>query len=125
MRAYLGRLGATSAHVGRVIGRLLDRGYLNDERYALQWASDRLARRPMGRARLEAELIGQGVGRGATARALEHAYGGRSERELALVLLRRTGGARDPTKRPRDASLLRRYGFTEESIEAVLGSGAS
>jgi SOS response regulatory protein OraA/RecX len=78
----------------------------------------------MGRERLEAELIGQGLDRGTTERALEHAYGGRSERELALALLRQRRGARNPASRSREATLLRRYGFTEESIEAVLGNGA-
>jgi len=52
-------------------------------------------------------------------------YGGRSERELAVALLRQTRGARNPANRLREATLLRRYGFAEESIEAVLGSGAS
>lgn len=125
MRAYLVRLGASSTHVRRVIEQLLERGYLNDERYALQWASDRLARRPMGRARLEAELIGQGLDRDTTAHALEHVYGGRSEHELALALLRQRPEARNPANRLREASLLRRYGFPEELIEAVLGSGTS
>jgi len=124
MRAYLVRLGASSTHVRSVIKRLVEQGYLNDERYALRWASERLARCPMGRERLEAELIGQGLDRDTTERALEHAYGGRSERELALALLRQRRGVRNPVGRSREATLLRRYGFTEESIEAVLGNGA-
>ena len=125
MRAYLVRLGASSTHVRSVIKRCLEQGYLNDERYALRWANERLARRPMGRERLEAELIGQGLDRDTTERALEQVYGGRNERELALALLRQRSEARNPANRLREATLLRRYGFTEESIEAVLGSGAS
>jgi regulatory protein len=125
MKAYLVRLGASSTSVRSMIKRLVERGYLNDERYALQWATERLARRPMGRERLEAELMGQGLDRDTTARALEQVYGGRSERELALTLLRQRREARNPANRLREATLLRRYGFAEESIEAVLGSGAS
>lgn len=125
MRGYLVRLGASSTHVRRVIERFLEQGYLNDERYALRWASDRLARRPMGRARLEAELAGQGLDRDTTALALERVYGGRSEREVALALLRQRREARSQANRLRQASLLSRYGFSEETIEAVLGSGAS
>ena len=69
--------------------------------------------------------MGQGLDRETTARALEQVYGGRSEPELALALLRQRRKARNPANRLRDATLLRRYGFAEESIEAVLGSGAS
>ena len=125
MRAYLIRLGVSSARAGRVIKRLVEQGYLDDERYGLRWASARLARRPMGRERLEAEMIGQGLERDTIARALEQVYGGRSEPELALALLRQRRKARNPANRLREATLLRRYGFAEESIEAVLGSGAS
>ncbi|MGH7205587.1 MAG: regulatory protein RecX [Nitrospiraceae bacterium] len=125
MRAYLTRLGVSSAHVGSVIKRLVEQGYLDDERYALRWASARLARHPMGRERLEAELIGQGLDRDKTERALEQAYGGRSERDLALALLRRKYDVRNPVSRSGGSSLLRRYGFTEETIEAVLRNGES
>ena len=117
MRAYLTRLGASSAYVGSVIKRLVEQGYLNDERYALRWASARLARHPMGRERLEAEMMGQGLDRQITERTLEQVYRERNERELALALLSRKRDLRNP------ASLLRRYGFTEETIQAVLGNG--
>ena len=119
MRAYLTRLGASSAHVGSVIKRLVEQGYLNDERYALRWASARLARHPMGRERLEAEITVQGLESDTVERTLEEVYRERNERELALVLLRRKRDLRNP------ASLLRRYGFTEETIQAVLGNGES
>ena len=125
MRAYLTRLGVSSARVGSTIKRLVEQGYLNDERYGLRWASARLARRPMGRERLETEMLAQGLERDTVERTLKLVYGERSERELALALLRQRRGARNPANRLREATLLRRYGFAEESIEAVLGSGAS
>lgn len=126
MRAYLVRLGASSTHVRSVIKRLVEQGYLNDERYALRWASARLARRPMGRERLEAELIGQGLDRDTTERALEQVYGGRSERDLARALLNQSSDLRTLRGRSRGANLLRRHGFDEETIEEALqGSGSS
>jgi len=69
--------------------------------------------------------MGQGLARETTERAVERVYGGRSEPELAAALLRQRRGARNPANRLREATMLRRYGFAEESIEAVLGSGAS
>jgi regulatory protein len=125
MRAYLIRLGVSSARAGRVIKRLVEQGYLDDERYGLRWASARLARRPMGRERLEAEMIGQGLERDTIKRTLDQVYGERSERELALALLRRKYDVRNPASRSAGATLLRRYGFTEETIEAVLRNGES
>jgi len=125
MRAYLTRLGVSSARVGSSIKRLVERGYLNDERYGLRWASARLARRPMGRERLETEMIGQGLERDTVERTLKQVYGERSERELALALLSRKRDWRTPANRSAGATLLRRYGFTEETIEAVLGNGES
>lgn len=125
MRIHLTRLGQSSAQIGSVIKRLVERGYLNDERYALRWASERLAHRPMGRERLEAELIGQGLERDLVERTLDQIYGERSERDLALALLRRKQDVRNPASRSGGATLLRRYGFAEETIEAVLGIGES
>ena len=125
MRAYLIRLGVSSARAGRVIKRLIQQGYVDDERYGLRWASERLARRPMGRERLEAEMIGQGLERDTIERTLDQVYGERSERDLALALLRSKYNRRDPTSRSAGATLLRRYGFTEETIETVLRTGDS
>ncbi len=125
MKAYLTRLGASSAHVGSIIKRLVEQGYLNDERYGFRWASARLARLPMGRERLEAELIGQGLERDTVEQTLQQVYGERSERELALALLRRKYDVRNPASRSGGATMLRRYGFTEETIEAVLRNGES
>lgn len=125
MRTYLTRMGESSAQVGSMIKRLVERGYLNDDRYALRWASERLAHRPMGRERLEAELMGQGLERDLVVHTLDQVYGERSERDLALALLRRKHDVRNPASRSREAILLRRYGFAEETIEAVLGIGES
>jgi len=126
VRAYLSRTGASSGRIRALIKQFVKRGYLNDERYALRWASARLARRPMGRERLEAELIGQGLDRDTTERALEQVYGGRSERDLARALLNQSSDLRTLRGRSRGANLLRRHGFDEETIEEALqGSGSS
>jgi len=77
----------------------------------------------MGRERLETEMLGQGLERETVERTLKQIYGERSERELALALLSRKRDWRTPANRFAGATLLRRYGFTEETIEAVLGNG--
>lgn len=120
LRAYLRRVGTPPAVTRMLIKRLQARGYLNDEAYALRWARSRLARRPMGQDRLEAELLGQGLDRAIVLRTLALVYAETSERELASRLLaRRSGTGRSGTP-SRTAMLLRRYGFGEETIEAVM-----
>lgn len=119
--AFLERQGAPPNRIRALVREFRRRGYLNDEAYALRWARARLARRPMGRARLEAELLGQGLGRATAARTLDLLYGEISERDLARDLLNRRGALGTPAGRSREAGLLRRHGFDEETIRDVLG----
>ncbi|HJU04795.1 MAG TPA: RecX family transcriptional regulator [Nitrospiraceae bacterium] len=114
VKAYLERLGAAPARTRTLIARYRSLGYLNDQAYAARWVRRRLERRPMGRARLEAELIGQGIDPATTARTLDLVYGEISERDLARIFLAR---------KPASAGMLRRHGFSEETIEAVFSPG--
>ncbi len=76
----------------------------------------------MGRARLEAELLGKGLGRATTVHALDLLYGELHERDLARDLLNRRGILGTPAGRSREAGLLRRHGFSEETIEEIHGA---
>src|SRR5215207_7459541 len=42
--------------VGRVLARLAELGYLDDEQFAAQYAASRLAAKPLGRSRLRRDL---------------------------------------------------------------------
>lgn len=122
VRAFLSRAGASAACIRLLLSRFRREGYLDDEAYAARWARARLARRPMGQARLEAELLAKGFGKAAVAKALRQAYDGTSPRALARALLDRRQTGDD---RRRGASLLRRYGFDEDLIEELLGVSES
>ena len=115
MAAYLEHRGASPSRVRTLLRQLRTRGYLNDERFAVSWGQARLARRPMGRQRLEAELLGQGLGPALVVRVLSRLYP-QDEREIARRLLKR---------KPGNGSLLRRHGFSEETIEAFCGAGTT
>src|SRR5207249_12340925 len=54
MRAYLIGLGVSSARAGRVIKRVIQQGYVGDERCGLRWASERRGPWVVGAARREA-----------------------------------------------------------------------
>jgi len=117
VKAYLSRAGAPAGRIRTLLSRFREHGYLNDEAYAARWAGARLAKRPMGQARLEAELLAKGFERATVARALRQVYGELSQRDLARALLVR----RRLSDRRRGANLLRLHGFGEEIIEELFG----
>lgn len=120
MAAYLGRHGASPTRVREILRQLRAWGYLDDEAFAVRWAQGRIARRPVGRARLEAELLAKGFTEATTSRTLRDVFGDSGETEMAQTLLDHVaaGGRRSVAQQ---AALLRRSGFQEETIDSVLG----
>ncbi|MEW6544812.1 MAG: RecX family transcriptional regulator [Nitrospirota bacterium] len=121
VRTYLGRTGASPVRIRQLLERLRHLGYVDDEAVARRLARARLSRRPMGRARLEAELLALGLARSVTDPVLDELYRERSERDLARLLLGRRPPRGRPNERAREAGRLRRYGFSEDTIQDVLG----
>jgi len=74
----------------------------------------------MGRERLAHELLAQGLQPATVARTLDLVYRELSERDLARTLLSRWLGPGRAASQARKAGLLRRYGFSDETIESVL-----
>lgn len=68
---YLRDKGATRPKAAAVVRELERLGYVNDQAYAVRWAETRLARRPMGRERLKAELLQRGFEEPVVERALK------------------------------------------------------
>jgi regulatory protein len=120
VRAYLARRGASTALTRKLIREFIRNGYVNDSGYAQRWALARLEKRPMGRERLQAELLAQGFGGALVTDTVERLYRGRSERELAQRLLAGRRDVRMPRDLARAAGLLRRHGFNDETIEAIV-----
>ncbi|MBH0206468.1 MAG: regulatory protein RecX [Nitrospira sp.] len=118
---FLLRKGAAPAQIQQTIGRLSDLRYLNDGAYAERWIEIRLARRPMGRERLEAELLLKGVPEPVAGRAIREALRDLDEDTLArrvLAVIRRRGRQLTPAQSVR---LLRQRGFEEETIDRMIG----
>ncbi len=122
MKAYLIRAGASPAHIRELLDHFRARGYINDRAYALRWTQARLKQRPMGSARLEAELSAKGFARTTVAETVAQAYEGRAPREWAVRLLRQRERSGKPLTAGRKAGLLRRYGFEEDVIEEIVGT---
>ena len=113
--------GASPTLVRSVVRRLTSLKYLDDAAFAARWADRRLARMPMGRARLQEELLATGCPEQVVRAALEAGYRKVSERDLAMQVVTAMGTMTSPRMLGRAARLLSQRGFGEDTIETVLG----
>ncbi len=120
-KAHLAKVGATPARIRALTTLFRARGYLDDAAFAMRMCRSRLARRPVGRARLEAELVRRGVDSAVVRRTLDLVYGEAGEEQLAARLLRASPLRAGRSDLARRIGLLQRSGFSEETIETVLG----
>src|SRR5260370_39242647 len=74
--------GADDEVVETVISRLREYGYLDDEHFAVSYASLRVKQRPIGRRRLERDLTMKKIDRSVAEEALEQVYAETPEGEL-------------------------------------------
>ena len=119
--------GFSGTAMRRALRTLQRLGYVDDKAVALRVAEARLARRPMAREALAAELEARGFSAGAVARAVEHAYGGLSDEDVAQRFLkslprRFSDASREARRR---AGLLQGRGFSADVSESVLGVTAN
>jgi regulatory protein len=125
VRTFLSLAGASAVRIRSLLSQFRERGYLNDRAYAARWARDRLARCPMGQARLEAELLAKGFDRTIVAKTVRQVYDDTNQRTLAKALLVQRLGRAAAGDRRRGAGLLRRYGFDEDLVEELFGVSES
>ena len=78
----LERQGVTDKLVDEVIARLKEYGYLDDERYAVSYASLKVKQQPIGRRRLQQNLKMKQVPNEVANEALDQVYAETSEEEL-------------------------------------------
>ena len=73
---------ANQAIVEEVIVRLREYGYLDDERFAVTFASSKVRQKPTGRRRLERDLSLKKIDKSVAAQALDTVFAETSEEEL-------------------------------------------
>lgn len=113
--------GASPAQIRAAVRRLTSLRYLDDVAFAAQWADRRLARMPMGRARLQEELLATGCPEHIVQSTLRATYGKVNERDLAMQVVMLAGRASSAQALGRIARLLGQRGFDEDTIETVMG----
>ncbi len=110
--------------VGFVIDQCARLGYIDDARFAEQWARSRLRLRGFGSRRIEQELRGKGIDREIVREAIAEAVPAEEEQEAAKKAAEkklRTMRSVEPQARLRRlAGFLERKGFSSEIIRSIL-----
>ena len=112
--------GAPPSEIRAAIRRLASLKYLDDAAFAARWVDRRLARMPMGRARLQEELLATGCQEPIVEATLRATYRKVSERDLAQQVVSLAGRTASELALGRLARLLNQRGFDEETIETVM-----
>ncbi len=125
LQSLLERKGFPPEAIAQALARCAELGYLDDARYALQFASSLLRGGKLGPESVKARLLAQGIAPDDARRALEQA-----SRELAfdpldaawaLLVRRGLSGELDERGRAKAARLLRARGFSADVVERLLG----
>ena len=119
---------ANETIVDEVIARLREYGYLDDERYAVTFASSKVRQKPTGRRRLERDLSLKKVDRAVVEGALDAVYAETPEEELIdraiekRVRLRGRPKTREEAKSLFDHLLRQGFAFelVSEKVRAAL-----
>ena len=112
--------GASPAQTRAAIGRLISLRYLDDVTFAARWCDRRLARMPMGRMRLQEELLATGCPEHIVQATLRTTYRKVSERDLAMQVIAKAGLTHSAQTVGRIARRLSQRGFDEDTIETVM-----
>jgi regulatory protein len=112
--------GASVSEVRVTVRRLISVRYLDDAVFASRWADRRLTRMPMGRARLQEELLATGCPEHIVLATLRATYRTVSEHDLAAQVVAMAGRTSSVQTPGRLARLLSQRGFDEETIETVI-----
>ena len=112
--------GASASQAKQTISRLSDLRYLDDRAYAGRWIESRLARQPMGRERLLAELQAKGIQETVAERAVREALREVDDDTLAKRALKSWQRKGRRVAVLQAVRLLRQWGFEEETIERTI-----
>jgi len=119
---------ANKTDVEAVISRLKEYGYLDDERFALSYASLRVKQRPIGRRRLAQNLKFKKVDSAVAEEALNQVYSETSEGELIDRAIEKRVRLKGPPKNRLEAKSLfdhlLRQGFPFELVSEKVRSAS-
>ena len=110
------RPGVAQEIATRVYDRLVEKGYIDDEKFARWWVENRNLRKGTSRRKLQAELQAKGVASALIAAMLEDSHRN-DEDELAKIIAKKRAKYPDEQKL---IAYLARQGFRYDDIQAAL-----
>lgn len=110
------RAGVAQEIATRVYDRLVEKGYIDDEKFARWWVENRNLRKGTSRRKLQAELQAKGVASAVIAAMLEDSNRN-DEDELAKIIAKKRAKYPDEQKL---IAYLARQGFRYDDIQAAL-----
>lgn len=118
--AYLAQKDFSESAIEQTMDRLNELGYVNDERFALNWGRYRISKKKYGEHRLRRELQAKGLEAEIIHQSLTTLYSETDPKALALSCAEKKlaglrGIASDKKKR-RLAQFLQRQGFSSETV---------
>lgn len=123
LRRRLIQKGFAGPTIETLLLELKGKGFVNDEKFSQYLVTGRLLSRPLGKRALLRELSSKGVGDSLAAQAVERAYAGSDELEMAktaaLSRLPRLQGLKKEALQRRLFGFLSRRGFSSEMIYRV------
>ncbi|MDE2996058.1 MAG: RecX family transcriptional regulator [Bacteroidota bacterium] len=125
IRIRLRDLAVPEDIAGRIYARLADLGYLDDERFARQFAASRLRSKGFGPRRLEAELRRKGIDASTARAAIEEVCSpddveSQLKEQLEKAQKKYRKEADGPTKTRKIMAFLARRGFSPGAIREAL-----
>lgn len=102
----------------RVFNRLLDKGYLDDEKFARFWVENRNTRKGSSLRKLQSELMAKGVERSIIERALQDTDRSDTD-ELQKIILKKASRYSDEQKL---MAYLVRQGFSYDDVKQAIRS---
>jgi regulatory protein len=113
------RLGVAPELTSRVFNRLIERGYINDQKFADYWVENRLTNGGISRRKLIAELRSKGVDNNIIEQSLNDTERNDSEELQKIINKKRTHYPDDQ----KFMMYLARLGFNYDDIKRVLNEG--
>jgi regulatory protein len=125
LRDRLRQKGFGLTLIDEVLHQLEGEGYVNDRKFAGDWARYRLQAKPIGRRRLALELQRRGLDRALIEEVLREVYSEFDEvtlaRQVAQKRLRVAGSLQTQNERQRIVRYLAGQGFDSHVIRSALG----
>lgn len=110
--------------IQEVVADLKELGYVDDQKFAINWGEALIRSKKIGKRRLELELLAKGIASSEVAKAIETLYAEREEWDLALASGRKKWaglkGLDRQKKTRRLAQFLQRKGFPADIIFKIV-----